>query len=144
MHAGFYSENYDFGRDFETKVASEMAQFLSRVDRPMNEVWAAMCDDEIVGSISIDGEDLGNEIAHLRWFVMDDQARGTGAGRRLLNSALQFADDQGFRETHLWTFKGLDAARRLYEQTDFALVHEAAGKQWGNEVMEQKFIRKVA
>lgn len=143
MHAEFYGKNYDFGLEFETKVASEMTEFLSRISRPSNEVWAAIQGNQIVGSISIDGEDIGNGVAHLRWFVMDDEARGTGAGRRLLEAALQFVDEYGFQETHLWTFKSLDAARRLYDQTGFQLVHEEAGTQWGTEVLEQKFVRKV-
>ena len=142
MHAGFYSENYGFGSEFETKVALEMAEFLARIDRPMNEVWAAVLNDEIVGSVSIDGEDLGDGIAHLRWYVMDGKARGTGAGKRLLSSALQFVDEHGFREVHLWTFKSLDAARNLYEKSGFGLVHEDAGRQWGTEVLEQKFVRQ--
>ena len=144
MHAEFYREHYDFGKEFEMKVGSEMAEFLSRVLNGSSQIWSAVKNDEIVGSISIDGEDIGGGIAHLRWFVMDEKARGSGAGRRLLETALQFADEYGFRETHLWTFKSLDAARRLYEQTGFKLVHEEAGSQWGSEVLEQKFIRVVA
>ena len=141
MHAEFYSRNYDFGVEFETKVGAEMAEFLSRISYPTNEVWAAVKDDRIVGSVSIDGEDIGDGIAHLRWFIMDDEARGSGAGKKLLESALHFVDKSGFRETHLWTFKGLDAARKLYEKSGFKLVHEEAGRQWGREVLEQKFIR---
>ncbi len=144
MHAEFYSKNYGFGLEFETKVGSEMAEFLSRVSSASNEVWAAVKDDRIVGSISIDGEDIGGGVAHLRWFVMDNEARGSGAGRQLLDTALRFVDEYGFRETHLWTFKSLDVARRLYEQAGFHLVHEEVGKQWGSEVLEQKFIRMVA
>jgi len=144
MHADFYSRNYDFGLAFETMVASEMAEFLSRLDEPSNQRWAAIKGDRIVGSISIDGEDIGGGAAHLRWFVMDDDARGTGAGRRLLDAALQFVDAHGFKETQLWTFKSLDAARRLYEQSGFELVHEEAGTQWGREVLEQKFVRARA
>ncbi|KAG1702877.1 putative HTH-type DNA-binding domain-containing acetyltransferase YbfA [Nymphon striatum] len=143
MHAKFYSLNYDFGMQFEIKVASEMAEFLRRIDGSANEIWAAVKDNRIVGSISIDGEDIGNGIAHLRWFVMDDEARGTGVGRQLLEAALQFVDEYGFQETHLWTFKSLDAARVLYEQSGFRLVNEEAGIQWGSEVLEQKFVRIV-
>lgn len=142
MHAEFYSANYDFGIEFETKVASEMAEFLPRTAGSANEIWTAVCDCEIVGSISIDGEDIGNGIAHLRWFVMDDKARGSGTGKMLLNKAIEFVDSFGFAETHLWTFKSLDAARRLYEGAGFVLVNEQAGTQWGTKVLEQKFVRK--
>jgi len=109
MHAEFYSLNYGFGKAFELKVGSEMAEFLNRVSSEANEVFAAMSAGEIVGSISVDGEDIGGGVAHLRWFVMDEAARGSGAGKRLLNEALRFIDVYGFQETHLWTFKSLDA-----------------------------------
>ncbi len=45
---------------------------------------------------------------------------------------------------HLWTFRGLDAARRLYEANGFALVEEQPGRQWGEEVIEQRFVRTAA
>ena len=74
-------------------------------------------------------------------FIVDDELRGAGLGKSLIRAALAFCDAQGFRETQLWTFKGLDAARRLYESHGFALVEERPGDQWGSEVLEQKFIR---
>jgi GNAT superfamily N-acetyltransferase len=102
-----------------------------------------MQSDDIVGSIAIDGEDLGANVAHLRWFIMDDRARGTGVGRTLLSTALAFADANGFAETPLWTFEGLSAARHLYESQGFACVEEHPGNQWGSEVLEQRFIRPL-
>lgn len=141
MHAAFYSANYGFGQVFESKVAREMAEFLSRLENPINAVWSAWSGDEIVGSVSIDSEDLGDGIAHLRWFIVDDGVRGSGAGQKLLSAAMVFVDQQGLEETHLLTFKGLDAARRLYERERFMLAEEQAGKQWGTRVIEQKFVR---
>ena len=91
----------------------------------------------------IDGEDLGPGTAHLRWFIVEDGLRGAGIGRSLLTAAVAFCDRQGFAEIHLWTFKGLDAARRLYEAHGFAVAAEAVGRQWGTEVVEQKFVRRV-
>ena len=55
--------------------------------------------------------------------------------------ALAFCDEQGLQETALWTFKGLDAARRLYEEFGFRLVEEHPGRRWGSPVLEQKFVR---
>ena len=96
---------------------------------------------EIIGSVAIDGEDLGADIAHLRWFIVDDGVRGSGVGRRLLETALAFVDEKGFAETHLWTFNGLLAARHLYETPGFKCVEEHPGSQWGSEVLEQRFVR---
>ena len=143
MHARYYARAVGFGRYFEQKVASELAEFAGRLERPTNGLWLALQGDAIVGTVAIDGEDLGPGTAHLRWFIVEDGLRGTGIGRSLLTAAVAFCDRQGFAEIHLWTFKGLDAARRLYEAHGFALAAEAAGRQWGAEVVEQKFVRRV-
>ena len=142
MHALYYARNSGFGQRFEAVVAGGLAGFSDRLDSPRNAIWTALRGDEIVGSIAIDGEDLGGNLAHLRWFITDETARGSGAGRRLLAAALGFVDAQGFEATHLWTFSGLSAARHLYEAHGFVLAEERPGRQWGKEVLEQRFVRR--
>jgi len=141
MHATYYAREYGFGVHFERKVGAEMAEYLGRIDQQVNATFRAEKDSRIIGSVTIDGQDLGDNIAHLRWFIMDDAARGLGVGRQLMDAAMAHVARCGFSETHLWTFSGLDAARKLYESHGFRLVEEARGQQWGTEVMEQKFIR---
>lgn len=144
MHARYYARESGFGQRFESVVAGGLAAFCDRLTHPRNAIWTARDGERIVGSVAIDGEDLGtdgNEIAHLRWFIVDDDQRGSGAGKRLLDTALAFADAQGFAQTHLWTFSGLHAARRLYEARGFTLAEERPGDQWGKEVLEQRFVR---
>jgi DNA-binding MarR family transcriptional regulator/GNAT superfamily N-acetyltransferase len=142
MHALYYARTSGFGQQFESVVASGLAEFCNRLDRQVNAIWLALRGDEVVGSIAIDGEDMGSGIAHLRWFIVDDSIRGGGIGKTLLASALSFVDERGFSETHLWTFSGLDAARRLYEANGFSIIEERPGNQWGSKVMEQRFVRK--
>lgn len=142
MHAHYYAGGSGFGRRFESVVASGLAAFCDRLDNPANAIWVAMRGTEIVGSIAIDGEDLGPRRAHLRWFIVDDGMRGSGIGKRLLAAALAFSDRAGYAETHLWTFSGLAAARRLYEANGFICVEERPGRQWGSEVLEQRFTRE--
>lgn len=147
MHARYYARTAGFGPVFEGTVAAGMAGFLPRLDRAGNGLWVAMRQGQIIGTLAIDGDDLnqggteGRRVAHLRWFIVDDGARGGGTGRRLLSAALAFCDAQGFAETRLWTFRGLDAARRLYEEAGFVLEREWLGEQWGTEVREQCFSR---
>jgi N-acetylglutamate synthase-like GNAT family acetyltransferase len=141
MHMAYYAPFAGFGQRFESVLAGGLASFCDRLHHPNNQIWLAIQDQQIIGSLAIDGEDLGNNTAHLRWFIMDDKVRGTGVGCRLLTQALQFVDLQKFEETHLWTFKGLNAARHLYEKNDFKLVEENLGNQWGTDILEQRFCR---
>lgn len=139
MHASFYSRNWGFSAFFERQVASGLSGFVGRLDQPGNCVWAALHNGRVVGSVAIDGQDLGNNEAHLRWFILDEGCRGGGVGRRLLNEAIAFCHQSGFGTIQLWTFKGLDAARRLYEACGFELTEEYEGSQWGVSVTEQQF-----
>ena len=144
MHARFYARTVGFGSPFERKVAAEMAEFAGRLDQPCNGLWSAMQGDAVVGTVAIDGQDLGPGTGHLRWFIVEDGLRGGGIGRRLLAAATAFCDARAFAATHLWTFRGLDAARRLYEAAGFTLAEERPGRQWGEEVLEQRFVRLAA
>ena len=144
MHAQYYSQTSNFGQYFESLVASGVAEFSGRLEHAANQIWTAKLNQRIVGSVVIDGQDLGGNIAHLRWFILDDGCRGYGVGHQLLQKAIEHCDEQPFKEIHLWTFKGLDAARKLYEHFDFQLVEQIKGQQWGSQVTEQKFVRLVS
>jgi DNA-binding MarR family transcriptional regulator/GNAT superfamily N-acetyltransferase len=141
MHASYYSRENGFGEVFEAKVAQGMAEFIPRLNQSCNQIWRACDKDKILGSIAIDGELMGENRGQLRWFIVDDELRGTGVGRRLIKRAVKFCDEQGFDETHLWTLKSLGAARKLYEDHGFELADEFYGEQWGPRVLEQKYIR---
>ncbi|MCB2043658.1 MAG: GNAT family N-acetyltransferase [Rhodoferax sp.] len=141
MHAHFYSRHAGFGSYFEAKVASGVGEFCSRLANPRSGLWVALLDQRVVGSIAIDGQDMGDDTAHLRWFITDGPARGSGIGNSLLARALEMVDTCGFRQTRLWTFSGLDKARHMYEMSGFVLEREALGTQWGEPVVEQLFVR---
>lgn len=141
LHVDYYAREHGFGQLFEAHVAAGLAEFCGRLDHDSNRIWTAMQDGRIIGSIAIDGEDLGDGKAHLRWFIVDAAMRGSGTGRTLLAAAMGFVDKKGFVETHLDTFEGLNAARRLYEDAGFRLVQETSGTQWGKELREQRFVR---
>lgn len=141
MHGCYYAREHGFGHFFEAKVAAGLAEFTGRLAEEDNQIWLACINGRIVGSVAIDGQDLGNGEAHLRWFILDDGCRGSGAGRRLLSEALRFCDERGFTATQLWTFNKLTAARRLYESFGFELAKEWQGDQWGSALTEQQFTR---
>ena len=101
--------------------------------------WTARLGDRVEGSVALDGTKADTDGAHLRWFILSDALRGQGAGHRLMEEALAFCRRQHYRHVYLWTFKGLDAARHLYEKHGFRLEVEAEASQWGTTVVEQRF-----
>jgi GNAT superfamily N-acetyltransferase len=139
LHAGYYHEHWGFGLPFETKVATELAEFLGRYEESRDRFWVVMQDGRIEGSLAIDGIHADTEGAHLRWFILSDKLRGKGLGRQLMEVAIRFSRSNGYRLVYLWTFDGLNAARHLYEKSGFRLNAEHYGTQWGKEVKEQRF-----
>jgi ribosomal protein S18 acetylase RimI-like enzyme len=99
-----------------------------------------------LGSLTVDGgdPDLAAGVAHLRWFIVADGARGRGVGGALMRAGLDFLAEAGFRSCFLTTFAGLDAARRLYEGAGFVLAGEAEAGSWGTRVVEQRFTLDLA
>ena len=142
LHGRTHGPIVGMGPTFESVVARAMAEFMPRIGNAVNNSWSVLDAGEVIGSISIDGEDLDGNVAHLRWFILSERLRGKGLGKVLLAKALEHCDRHGFDEIHLWTLKGLDAARALYERTGFVLADEYVGDQWGKAVTEQMFIRK--
>ena len=139
LHAAYYHKHWGFGRLFEAKVAIELTEFLNRCDETRDGFWTASLAGRIEGSITIDGSHAAGDGAHLRWIIMSDALRGKGIGNRLINTAIDFCRDRGYKRVYLWTFEGLSAARHLYEKTGFELVEQRRGTQWGTEVNEQRF-----
>lgn len=139
LHARFYSDHWRFGLFFEKKVATELAAFAETLPGDGKALWLHVENGRTLASLAIDGNPAAGT-AHLRWFIVDDALRGTGIGRQLMSHAMRFVDSR-FQETYLWTFKGLDAARHLYESFGFRLAQESEGEQWGARVTEQRFRR---
>jgi GNAT superfamily N-acetyltransferase len=139
LHGTFYAGRAGFGLYFESKVARELCEFLQRCQEGRDGLWLAVHNEKIEGSIAIDGANAESEGAHLRWFIVSDPLRGRGTGRQLLEKSIDFCRARGYGSVYLWTFGGLDAARRLYEKCGFRLTRQQRGAQWGIEVNEQRF-----
>lgn len=138
LHGVAYAKLAGFGVAFESLVAREFASFCERFQPGRDGLWLAMVEGRIEGSIAIQSAAEGRT-AHLRWFLLTEAARGQGIGRELLGRAIGFCRASGVDSVDLWTFAGLDAARRLYETEGFVLVDAQRGSRWGSEVEEQCF-----
>jgi GNAT superfamily N-acetyltransferase len=139
LHGSYYHRHSGFGLYFESKVATELAEFARRYDSARDGLWLALHDGRIEGSIAIDGIEAGSEGAHLRWFIVSDALRGKGGGGKLIGAALDFCRVREYPKVYLSTFEGLNAARHLYEKHGFRLTRQQRGNQWGAEVNEQRF-----
>ena len=70
MNIQYYLQTSNFGQYFESLVGHGIAEFSGRLEHAVNQIWTAKLNQLIVGSVAIDGQDLGGNIAHLRWLMM--------------------------------------------------------------------------
>lgn len=139
LHGMYYYKHWGFHLFFESKVATELSEFLRRFNEKHDGFWVASVEEKIVSSIAIDGVNHDNKGAHLRWFIVAPEIQGHGIGKMLLEEAVEFCRKKKFGRVYLWTFTGLDPARHLYEKCGFKLCEEREGNQWGRKVTEQRF-----
>ncbi len=139
LHGVYYKEHWDFDLYFESKVATELSQFLNRFDSAHDGFWLLKVNGNMVGSVSVDGKEADTIGARLRWFIVDPKYQGLGLGKILLREAVDFCRRSNFRRVYLYSFAGLDPARHLYEKFGFRISEEQEDETWGKTVTEQTF-----
>lgn len=155
MHIKYYGRIAKAGAPFEALLARDFGDLCGRISNPMNEVWAVMerapggatpsqGEGRIVGTIWVDGEDLGEGVGHLRGFILDDSVRGRGMGRKLMDEAMAFIDKVGFKEVRLRTARQLTVARRMYEKAGFIDVGDLQEDPaiFGTDLMVMEYVWK--
>ena len=131
LHGVLYAREYGFDPTFEAYVAGPLADFVI-APKQRERIWIARYDNRIVGSIA--AVDASDDVAQLRWFLVDPAVRGIGLGRRLLDESIQFV-----REASLWTVSALEAAAHLYRAAGFTRTEQIPARQWGVDVVEEKY-----
>ncbi len=139
LHAVYYNQHWGFDVSFETQVGRELSQFMSNFHEDTDGFWVALFREQFAGAVAIDGSLGATEGARLRWFIVAPTLQGNGIGRELIRCAVEFCRNVGHKKVFLWTFRGLDSARKLYEQAGFRIVEESEVDQWGAHITEQKF-----
>jgi GNAT superfamily N-acetyltransferase len=138
-HAVYYYEHWGFDLSFETQVGKEFSEFMQDFQAQRDGLWTARKSNAFAGSIGIDGKEAHSQGARLRWFIVLPDFQRTGIGNVLLTRAIEFCRSRNYPRIYLWTFKGLESARRLYERHHFRLQEEHDVAQWGQHIREQRF-----
>jgi len=136
LHGALYAKEYGYDHTFEAYVAEPLGQFAKRKNT-RERVWVVEQNGKVLGSIALC--EVSKDEAQLRWFLISPELRGQGMGRRLIALLLEFAVEQGYQSISLWTVKGLDAAKHIYQSFDFILSKEIEHFVWGSRHTEQEY-----
>ena len=137
LHGVVYDEEYGLDTTFEAYVAKPLAEFTLNQDNPRHRIWVVEKDGVVCGSAAV--VEHSQEEAQFRWLILSREARGLGLGRRLIEWALRFCRDQGYRSVFLWTFSELEAAAHLYRSHGFKLTEKKTHTIWGRDITEQRY-----
>ncbi len=140
LHGFLYAKEHGYDYTFEAYVAEPLAQFAKR-NNSRERIWIVEGDDKVLGSIAVC--EVSKNEAQLRWFLVSPELRGQGIGKRLIQSLLDFAKDQGYESISLWTVKGLEAAKTIYTSFNFILTEEIEHNIWGGMHSEQKYFLEL-
>jgi DNA-binding MarR family transcriptional regulator/N-acetylglutamate synthase-like GNAT family acetyltransferase len=136
-HGIIYETEFGWGPRFEGLVAELFGRFATRHNPDRERCWIAELNGERVGCVFV--VERERDVAQLRCLLVEPKARGHGVGRKLVEACLSFARDAGYARIMLWTNKGLDSARKIYESVGFELVEEQPHEDFGVPLIGQSW-----
>jgi GNAT superfamily N-acetyltransferase len=129
--------DYGFGPAHEAYCARVAANFILNPHPGRSRVWLVCRAEAAVGSVFI--VELPDATAQLRLLFVHASLRGLGLGRWLVQSAVEYAHEAGFRSVFLWTVRGLNRATGIYQDAGFLKTEEKSGAGWGDDSVEVRY-----
>jgi GNAT superfamily N-acetyltransferase len=133
-----YAAEYGFtSGPWKAYLAGAVQDFISRFDCERDcmdilETNAVPC-----GCIAITHVD--GMTAQLRFYFIEREMRGNGAGHQLIDRAIGFCREKRYGNVFLWTFSTLMAARHLYESRGFRITDTRVNTEWGEPILEERW-----
>ena len=133
-----YAAEYGFTSDiWNAYLTGGVNDFIRQFDSGRDCMYIAEHNRVPCGCIAITHAD--DATAQLRFYFIEKELRGNGAGRKLIDLAIGFCRDAGYERVFLWTFSTLDAARHLYAGRGFRITDTQVNDEWGAPVLEEKW-----
>ena len=95
---------------------------------PGSYYYIATIDNKVVGGAGIfPTENLPKGTCELVKLYLHKDARGTGLGKQLLNTAMQWAKENGYTQVYLESMPELSKAVTIYENVGFQRINQPLG-----------------
>lgn len=132
----YYAERHLSGT-FSGYVDEIVYRFVDNFNPQTDCLKILECNGVPAGSIAIAKVDA--DTAQLRFFMLEPEMRQRGYGNRLMNMALDFCREKGYRKVFLLTITAQVIARHVYETHGFCRVASYDKSEWGDGVVEERW-----
>ncbi|OGO77428.1 MAG: MarR family transcriptional regulator [Clostridiales bacterium GWB2_37_7] len=136
-HRSLYEAEFGFTSEFGDYVEEYVNKFVAHHDKSKETLWIAEENGAAVGVIAIVKVD--DITAQLRWFLIEPELRGRGLGHRLMDAAIDYCKEKGYKHIFLWTVNILEPARHLYNAHGFSLTECKEHELWGHHLVEERW-----
>lgn len=133
---------YESERQFTTEIWKKyltqgVFTLVEKFDPEKDCMFILECDGNASGCIAI--THTQDNAAQLRYFFLEPELRGLGAGTGLLNAALDFCRQKKYPHVFLWTVSAQESARVLYKNAGFRITETSENEDWDVPVLEEKW-----
>ena len=140
-HGLIYAAEYGWDITFEALVARITGEFVENFKPGREACFVADDKGVVLGSAFV--VEAGATLAKLRLVYVEPEMRGTGLGRRLVETAMDFARGTGYTRITLWTNDVLVPARRLYERLGFSMIAAEPRHSFGHYMVAETWERDL-
>ncbi|GAF65522.1 putative acetyltransferase [Bacillus sp. TS-2] len=135
-HYELYNKEFGYDLSFRDFIVKRVDGFIDRADSDES-IFILEIDEKNMGSVSVNK--VNDATAQLGLFLVDPNARGTGFGYKLVEAAINFSKQRGYKDILLWTNSELKSARRIYEKFGFVLKESQTKLLSNKEVIEERW-----
>lgn len=132
----YYAERHLSGT-FSAYVDKIVYHFVENFDPRSDCLKILECNGVPAGSIAIAKYD--DDTAQLRFFMLEPEMRQRGYGNRLMDMALSFCREKGYKSVFLLTISAQVIARHVYETHGFYKTASFEKSEWGDGVVEERW-----
>ena len=130
----YYAERH-LGGTFSAYVDEIVYSFVENYNTQTDCLKILECNGVPAGSIAIAKVD--DATAQLRFFMLEPEMRQRGYGNHLMDMALEFCREKGYKKVFLLTITAQIVARHVYETHGFYKVSSNDKSEWGDGVIEE-------
>lgn len=133
---------YESERNFNSEIWKKylvegVMTLVENFDQEKDAIFMLECNEVKSGCVAITHVD--QKTAQLRYFFLEPELRGIGAGKKLLDEAISFCKEKKYEHVFLWTVSAQETARHLYGNAGFAITEKHENSQWGVPVLEERW-----